>query len=55
MLKNIKACLHIKYKSRSNMHTHIKELEIHNGSSDHNQGSTCLNITHKELINDVEV
>ena len=37
------------------MHTSIKELQIHNGSSNHNQESTCLNITYKELINDVEV
>ena len=55
MLRNSKACPHVKYKSRSNMHTSIKELKIHNGSSYHNPESTCLNITYKEPINDVEI
>jgi len=27
MLRNSKACLHVKYKSRSNMHISIKELK----------------------------
>ena len=55
MLRESKACPHVNYKSGSNMHTSIKELKIHNGSSDHIQISTCLNITDKELINDAEV
>lgn len=55
MLRYSKACLHVKYKSGSNMHTSIKELKIHNGSSNHIQVSTCLNITYKKLINDAEL
>lgn len=55
MLRDSKACLHVKYKNGSNMHKCIKELKIHNGSFDHIQVSTCLNITYKELINGVEV
>jgi len=55
ILRDSKACPHVKYKSGSNMHTSIKELKIHNGSSHHIQISTCMNITYKELINDVEV
>ena len=55
MIIDTKACLHVKYKIGSNMYTSIKELKIHNGSSNHIQVSTCVNITYKELINDVEV
>lgn len=55
MLRNSKACLHVKYKSGSNMHISINELKIHNGSSDHNHESSCLNITYREIINDAEV
>ena len=55
MLSDDKSCLHVKYKSGSNMHISIKELKIHSGSSHHIQISTCFNITYKELINDIEV
>jgi len=55
MLKDNKSCLHIKYKSGSNMYTSIKGPKIHSGSSDHIHRSACHNIAYKELINDVEV
>jgi len=55
MLRDNKACMHIKYKTRSNMYISINELKIRSGSSDHIHRSTCLNITYKELINDAEV
>ena len=40
--------------SRSNMYTGIKKLKVHNGSSNRDKKSTCLNITHKKTINDAE-
>jgi len=55
MLRDNKACPHVKYKSGSNMYTSIKGLQIHNGSFDHIHRSTCHNITYKEPINDAEV
>jgi len=36
------------------MYTSIKELKVHNESSDHDRKSTCMNITYKKTINDAE-
>ena len=53
MLRESKACPHIKYKQNQYVYKY-KELKVHNGSSDRDQKSTCPNITYKKKINDVE-
>ena len=53
MLRESKACPHIKYKQIHCVYKY-KELKVHNGSSDHNRTSTCLNITYKKMINEAE-
>ena len=39
----------ISITSRSTKYTSIEDWKIHNGSSDHDRTSTCLNITYKNV------
>lgn len=54
MLRERKPCLHIKYKRIHCLYKY-KELKVHNGSSDHDRTSTCLNITYKKMISESEI
>ena len=53
MLRESKACLHMNYKWIQYVYKY-KDLEVHNGSSDRDQKSTCLNITYKKMISEAE-
>ena len=53
MLRESKACSHIKYKQIHYVYNY-EELKVHNGSSDHDKKSTCLNITYRKMINEVD-
>jgi hypothetical protein len=53
MLKESKACLHIKYKWIHYIYKY-EELRVHNGSSDRDRKSTCLNITYMKMINEAD-
>jgi len=53
MLRESKACFHIKYKQIHYVYKY-KELKVHNRSSDHDRTSTCLNIRYKKMLNEVE-
>lgn len=52
MLKKVKHVC-ISSTRRSTKYTSINDWKIHNGSSDHDRTSTCLNITYK-TVNDVD-
>jgi len=45
--------VHISSTSESTKYISIKDWKIHNGSSDHDRTSKCLNITYKN-VNDAE-
>ena len=54
MLRESKAKhVRISSTSGSTKYTSINDCKIHNGSSDHDRTSTCLNITYK-TVNDAE-